>query len=114
MEATEKISAMEAALNGGQAAVKDIFAALGRLKAQEETLRTLFAYYGSKEWFDHRSLDEARALPGDLPRGVLTEDAVYDLLTDLVRLKDEATAVADRLLQGEQETQASDGAPESC
>ena len=48
----------------------------------EEALRELAAYYDGGEWRADFEDDEAGKLPNDLPRGVLTEDAIYDLLTD--------------------------------
>ena len=39
-------------------------------------------YYGSSKWIDDFEADEAGKLPADLKKGVLSEDAVYDLITD--------------------------------
>jgi hypothetical protein len=38
--------------------------------------------------------DCAGKLPADLPRGVLTEDAIYDLLTDQARLRETFTELS--------------------
>ena len=38
-------------------------------------------YYGSSKWMDDFEADEAGKIPADLKKGVLSEDAVYDLLT---------------------------------
>ena len=51
----------------------------------EEQLQTLVAYYDSGEWLHDYELDEQGLLPPDLKRGVLSQDAVYDFLTDLRR-----------------------------
>ena len=45
-----------------------------------ETLRRLDAYYTSGEWREDFEADERGELPPDLKRGVLSEDALYDLL----------------------------------
>ena len=46
----------------------------------EEKLRLLEAYYTSGEWREDYESDEWGELPPDLKRGVLSQDALYDLL----------------------------------
>ncbi len=48
-----------------------------------EALRLLEAYYASGEWREDYEADERGELPPDLKRGVLSQDALYDLLEDL-------------------------------
>ena len=43
-------------------------------------IRELEAYYGSPEWKQDFADDEAGRLPGDLARGVLSEDGIYNVL----------------------------------
>ena len=45
-----------------------------------EKLRLLDAYYTSGEWREDYEADENGELPPDLKRGVLSQDALYDLL----------------------------------
>ena len=45
-----------------------------------EKLHLLDAYYTSGEWRDDYEADERGELPPDLKRGVLSQDALYDLL----------------------------------
>ena len=45
-----------------------------------EKLRLLGAYYTSGEWREDYEADERGELPPDLKRGVLSQDALYDLL----------------------------------
>ena len=45
-----------------------------------EKLRRLDAYYTSGEWREDYEADENGELPPDLKRGVLSQDALYDLL----------------------------------
>lgn len=47
-----------------------------------EKLRLLEAYYTSGEWQDDYEADERGELPPDLKRGVLSQDALYNLLED--------------------------------
>ena len=53
------------------------------LSAIEESLKELAGYYGSPEWKEDFAADEAGLLPKDLPRGVLSEDGIYNVLTAL-------------------------------
>ncbi len=51
----------------------------------EETrmkVRLLDAYYTSGEWQEDYEADEAGLLPAELKRGVLSQDGLYDLLTE--------------------------------
>ena len=45
-----------------------------------EKLALLDAYYTSGEWREDYEADERHELPPDLKRGVLSQDALYDLL----------------------------------
>ena len=45
-----------------------------------EKLRLLNAYYTSQEWREDYEADERGELPPDLKRGILSQDALYDLL----------------------------------
>ena len=46
----------------------------------EEKLRLLEIYYTSGKWLEDYEADERGELPPDLKRGVLAQDALYDLL----------------------------------
>ena len=48
----------------------------------EETIEILSAYYGSNDWKQDYADDEAGRLPKDLKRGVLSEDGIWNLLSD--------------------------------
>ena len=47
-----------------------------------EDVRILDEYYRSPLWRSDFETDEAGELPPDLPRGVLSEDALYNALTE--------------------------------
>ena len=46
-------------------------------------LRELIDYYENGQWLRDYECDERGELPRDLKRGVLAEDAVYDLLSEI-------------------------------
>ena len=51
-------------------------------------LEELTAYYDSPLWLADYEADERGELPPDLPRGVLSQDGVYNLLLDIRQLLD--------------------------
>lgn len=74
----KRITEMEIALDECREVLDDMESALDRLEAVREKMSELFAYYGSEEWFEDRELK----LPPDVKAGVLSEDLVYDAVTD--------------------------------
>ena len=46
-------------------------------------LNTLLAYYEGGQWLKDYKADENGLLPKELKRGVLSEDGVYNLITEL-------------------------------
>ena len=73
---------MEERLDRASQSVMKLSAALDEYAEAQEALRELEAYYGSEEWKQDFSADEAGRLPKNLKRGVLSEDAVWNLLED--------------------------------
>lgn len=83
----EDIRRMEEKLNRCRAAVDALQTALDAFQTVQADLADLEGYYGSRAWFSHLEADERGELPADLPRGVLSQDALYDLLTDATDLR---------------------------
>lgn len=82
-----RIQVMEQALRESSAAIEGLQEALRRYEAALPQLRALERYYESPLWMQDYDDDNAGKIPADLPRGVLTEDALYDLLCDHDRLR---------------------------
>ena len=76
-----RITRMEENLNEAAAALKALEKALERYEGVQQQIGELTEYYGSGLWFADLADDEAGKLPQELRRGVLSQDAVYDLLT---------------------------------
>ena len=55
---------------------------------RSERLSELCAYYESGQWLKDYELDEKGLLPPSLKRGVLSQDAVYDLLAEIKPLRE--------------------------
>ena len=78
----ERIKLMEQHLDHASQAVMQLSAALDDFAAAQEAISELSAYYGSKDWKQDFADDEQGLLPNDLKRGVLSEDAIWNLLSD--------------------------------
>ena len=83
-----RIRKMERHLNSATAAVKRLEGALDRWEAVQEAIAALDGYYGSDLWRQDYADDEAGLLPADLKRGVLSEDGIWNLLTDVKELNE--------------------------
>ena len=94
MEQIERIRQMELRLERSAAAVMELSAALDKYEAVQEDIKTLNQYYGSEEWKRDFADDEAGRLPADLKRGVLSEDGIWNLLSDAKELNDRLTCRA--------------------
>lgn len=85
-EQIARIRLMERRLNHALAAVKRLSSALEKYEAAQEAIAALSEYYGSDLWKQDFAADEAGLLPEGLKRGVLSEDGIWNLLTDCKEL----------------------------
>ncbi len=98
MTQIERIEHYEALLDRLTLVCGELENALENFRAQLEPMRELDAYYGSELWRQDLADDEAGRLPAELRRGVLSEDAAFNALTDYRRLRAEMLyTVADAL-----------------
>ena len=93
MEQIERIRQMELRMNRVAKAVKKLSAMLDKYEAAlaqyeglQEDIAALKDYYGSDEWNRDFHDDEMGLLPPDLKRGVLSEDGIWNLLSDVNEL----------------------------
>ena len=75
----DRIARMESHLDEITALTTKLQEQLDAMKAAESHAKALFSYYGSEDWHADRDL----TLPEDFKAGVLSEDSVYDAITDL-------------------------------
>ena len=83
-----RIRQMERRLDKALAAVKRLTAALDKYEAVLVDIMALDEYYGSELWRQDLADDEAGRLPEGLKRGVLSEDGIWNLLTDCKKLNE--------------------------
>ena len=97
MEQIERIQHFESLLDRVAPVLKNLGEALDAVEAVQEDVKELSAYYESDEWRDDFETDEAGKLPADLKRGVLSEDGLYDVLSDhytlTIRLLDTVSSI---------------------
>jgi hypothetical protein len=79
---------MEQLLNESTAAISALDEAIAHYRAVQEKIAELQHYYENGQWSEDFDADRDGKLPKSLPRGVLTEDAIYDLLSDRSRMKE--------------------------
>ena len=82
MTQIERIRQMEQLLEKVSATVAELSNALNKYEEVQEAIATLNEYYGSKEWKQDYADDEARLLPTNLKRGILSEDGLWNVLAD--------------------------------
>ena len=87
-EQIARIRKMERHLDRATAAVKRLSAALDKYETAQEGIAALNEYYGSEAWRQDYADDEAGLLPESLKRGVLSEDGIWNLLTDCRELNE--------------------------
>ena len=87
-EQIARIRKMERRLDRALAAVKRLTGALNKWEAVQDDIAALEEYYGNGEWRKDFEDDEAGRLPADLKRGVLSEDGIWNLLSDCKELKE--------------------------
>ena len=84
----ERITYMEQILDEATEAVSSLSESLEKYAAIQAKLQELAAYYSSKQWRQDFDDDSAGKIPNNLKRGVLSEDSVYNLLTNITDLKE--------------------------
>ncbi len=80
-EQLRRVARMEDIYDQGCVAVDEVLRAVQRYLDVESDIRELEAYYQSTAWLADIDADREGKIPKDMKRGVLSEDAIYDLLT---------------------------------
>ena len=93
-EQITRIQQMERCLDRVSQAVMRLSTALDEYADVQDALRQLSDYYGSDAWKQDFAADSAGLQPPGLKRGVLSEDAVWNLLEDVRDLKERMREIA--------------------
>ena len=95
----QRIQRMESHLNDYAKTLEDTKKAVDRLKENQESYIQLRDYYSSQAYFDDLDLSNQADFPEDLPCGVLSEDAVYDLLDEHFQMGVELLEIATKMIK---------------
>ena len=79
---TERITKNEERLDAAVESVRNLQKALEQFKANRKDISLLDRYYGSKSWLKDKEDWEQKKIP-QVKAGVLSEDAVWNLLEDI-------------------------------
>ncbi len=98
--AIKRITEMEAILNEAHKLLDDAKENPAALLDFQPEIKKLDAYYSGQDWKRDFALDEEGLLPGDLRRGVLSEDGIYDVLERNSDLLKELTEAGTSITKG--------------
>lgn len=82
MDKIKNIENMEKILNNTKKIFKEFKEVLDKLEKNQKDYKKLITYYGSEEWFSDVEDSNNNLLPKNLKCGVLSEDAVYNMISD--------------------------------
>ena len=88
----KRIEKKEKRLDSLLESVKELEQALEDFKSKKKDLKELKKYYGSKNWLKDKEAYEQNKIP-KIKAGVLSEDAVWNLLENIDELKKEMNAI---------------------
>ena len=88
MKQTERIQYYEAILDEAETVIKELSEALENYSSIQNKIKELEIYYLGPIWMQDYKDDEEGKIEKDLKRGVLSEDAVYNLLSEQTAIKD--------------------------
>ena len=85
----KRIMQMESLLNAALSLIKKDSLSPEEMQTLKQLVNQLDIYYSGPLWRMDYEADEKGLLPRDLNRGVLSEDGIWNLLTDYTALLDE-------------------------
>ncbi|MDO4621696.1 MAG: DUF4298 domain-containing protein [Eubacteriales bacterium] len=93
----KRITKMELTYNELAAQFTAAHREVKRLTELLPQLQELETYYENGDWQEDYDADQQGLIPGDLNRGILCEDTIYDLLTDRAELLSELCTLLEKL-----------------
>ena len=121
MDQFERIAKMSSYLKSAKeacdeldAAMKALADALEKYEQELEHIDQLAEYYESSDWLRDFEDDEAGLIPEDIDRGALSEDGIYDLLTDQKNVEDILQQIQEYLQEFITSSKPSEDGPRSA
>ena len=87
-----RLQEMEDRYNRVRKAVDAMYDAMEDYMQVQEDIHILDQYDESGQWLKDFEADERGEIPASVPRGILSEDALYNLLTDISALNAKLSA----------------------
>ena len=97
MNQIERIKHMEQILDDASASIRTLSDAFYSYLQVLPGLSELADYYNNGQWLNDYQDDEAGRIPANLKRGVLSQDAVYNLLEDNAELLQTLKILSEKL-----------------
>ena len=83
-----RVKRMEKSFAKVSAATQNLAEALDKFDTLQADIKRLEKYKSSGQWLKDYEADERGEIPAGTPRGVLSEDGLYNLLTDIDALRE--------------------------
>lgn len=83
-----RVKRMEKSYEKVSAAARELAAAVEQFDKLQPDIRRLAKYQASGQWLKDYEADERGEIPAGTPRGVLSEDGLYNLLSDIDALRE--------------------------
>lgn len=99
MNQINRIKKYEHILNNSTQILNNLENALDALENNHKDLKCLSKYYGSKEWKQDFNDDRLGLIPQNINRGILSEDAIYNLLENNKEIINKMLEIANNMLK---------------
>lgn len=94
MNQEKRVTKYEHILDRGQQTAAQLESALRAYEEIQDEVKALETYYAGPEWKEDFAADEQGMFPDTLKRGVLSEDAVYNLLERFQEVREDMRRLA--------------------
>ena len=91
----ERVRAMEDDFNTVRDIMNEMEVAISNYESIQGRIEHLSSYLEDGQFLKDFEADERGELPHDMPRGVLSEDALYNLLEDVTEMRSRLKALVD-------------------
>ncbi len=98
-KAINRVKRMEDILDSHEKTVNNLIKALRAYKKSQKSYLELREYYDGEEWFEDIEAYEKGDIPKDSKCGVLSEDAVFNLIGDNIDAAIEMLEVATKVIK---------------
>jgi hypothetical protein len=91
----ERVQVMEEDFHAVRDIMNEMEVAISHFESVQERIEHLSNYLENGQFLKDFEADERGELPKDMSRGVLSEDALYDLLEDVTEMRSRLKAIVD-------------------